>query len=252
MFIVGTRRSETGPNLAGHLRDCEAGYEIPEGQDYIVNYGRHGMRNVANLNARVGGNKLDQLQRLMAAGIKVPNIYIIGRNVTPDYFPRHYYPLLARKIKHSQGRDIIFLRSRRSWLKRRRRVAKRQFCVKYIPKQEEFRVHITKDKLICVSQKIKHPDCSNPHPHIWSREKGWIQIDYDGTYTETLNSIGKKVIQSLDLDFGAIDIILGEDGEFYVLEVNTAPRLNRRRRILYAKFFRKMWKNWKRGNRRNR
>lgn len=34
-----------------------------------------------------------------------------------------------------------------------------------------------------------------------------------------------KAVQSLGLDFGAVDMVIGDDGNAYVLEVNTGPSL---------------------------
>lgn len=242
MFIVSTRHSETAPNLAFHLQNCEAGFIIPEGADYIVNYGRQGMNNRANLNAKLYGDKLEQLERLRRAGIKVPKIIFATH---PNEVARYEFPLLARKVHHSKGKDIIFLKTRRSWFRRMRRVKKRQFFVKYIPKQDEFRVHVLGDKIAGISKKVKNYDYPLPHAHVWSRDRGWIQVDYNGEQSERLSELAIKSIKALELDFGAIDIILGIDGEYYVLEVNTAPRLNRRRRKLYTNFFRQMWKRWR-------
>ncbi len=242
MFIVGTRKSETAPNLAAHLKDCEAGFTIPDEEDFIVNYGRLGMQHIANLNANRRGDKLTQLQNLMAAGIKVPRIILMRNN--PYDVPRYEFPLLARKVNHTKGKDIVFLRTRGSWLKRRRRVAKRQYFTKYIPKSEEFRVHILGDEIGGISKKVKNEESLIHHPHIWCRDKGWIQVEYEGEYYDELKELSIESLRVLELDFGAVDIIKGYDEKFYVLEVNTAPRLNWRRRKLYVKFFRKMWKKW--------
>ena len=41
--------------------------------------------------------------------------------------------------------------------------------------------------------------------------------------SEELTSLGKQAVDALGLDFGAVDIILGADGRYSVLECNSAP-----------------------------
>jgi hypothetical protein len=43
-----------------------------------------------------------------------------------------------------------------------------------------------------------------------------------------------KAVDSLDLDFGAVDVLYSEEGYPFVLEVNSAPRLNKYGRQLYS------------------
>jgi glutathione synthase/RimK-type ligase-like ATP-grasp enzyme len=235
MFIAGTRRGEMAVNLAFHLQNCEGGYEIPEDCNFLVNYGRGNMPN-ADLNPHLIGNKLTQLKVFRDNGLQIPDFYPINWNVS-----RHYhYPLIARKYFHTKGKDAIFLKTRGSWRKRLRRVATRHYFVKYIPKAEEFRVHVCGEEVIGISTKVPFED-EVQHPHIWSRDRGWGQVDYNGPHAEKLCELGVKALKALKYDFGAVDIFLGKDGKFYLLEVNSAPRLNRRRRKLYAQFFRKKY-----------
>ena len=124
-------------------------------------------------------------------------------------------------------------------------MSKRHFIVKYVPKAEEFRVHVLGDNIGGISQKVRNETHPSPNPHVWSRDRGWLQIDYNGRYSEQLKDLGIRAIKALQLDFGAVDIMLGRDGIFYVLEVNTAPRLNRRRRKIYCQFFREKYREWK-------
>jgi glutathione synthase/RimK-type ligase-like ATP-grasp enzyme len=49
-----------------------------------------------------------------------------------------------------------------------------------------------------------------------------------------------KAVAALGLDFGAVDVILGRDGQFYVLEVNTACGLEERTADKYVEAFKEM------------
>ena len=236
MYIVGTRKGETAVNLAFHLKDCEGGYIIPEDVNFLVNYGRTDVNNSANLNSKLINNKYTQILKFKEAGLNAPNVSLIDWNRSRTY----RYPMIARKYFHCKGKEAIYIRNRISWLRRKKRVNKRHYFVEYIPKETEFRVHVCGDEAIGISTKFKFEGTN--HPHIWSRDRGWGQVDYDGEHNEILKELGGKAIKALNYDFGAVDIMLGLDGEFYVLEVNSAPRLNRRRRKLYAKYFREKFK----------
>jgi predicted ATP-grasp superfamily ATP-dependent carboligase len=72
---------------------------------------------------------------------------------------------------------------------------------------------------------------------VRSHDKGWKQIEYNGEFKNKLIEIAKKCIKILKYDFGAVDIILGGNGRFYVLEVNSAPGLEERKLKIYADYF---------------
>jgi len=245
MFIVGTKKSETSINLAKHLKNCEGGYEIPQEQldkkRFIVNYGRSSMSAFAHLNKNLISNKLQQLKILRSNGLHVPDFVELPIVEKDSYFKRiqrNLFPLIARKYRHSKGTDAVFLKTKGSLLKRKHRIKKRDYLVKYVPKLTEFRVHVLGNTIAGISTKIKCEEDTKHHPHIWSRLRGWIQVDYTGTYYEKLKEIGIQSIKALGYDFGAVDVMLGLNGSLYVLEVNSSPRLNMRRRRLYAKYFR--------------
>jgi hypothetical protein len=247
MFILGTKRSETAPNLAFHLKDCEGGYYLPEEEDFVVNYGRIGVCHKTDLNRRVENNKYKQLVLLREKEIPVPDHIPINNCLFENLhkrFPisKYTFPWIARRYKHSRGTDAIFLKSKRSLRKRKCRVLKRDYLVRYIPKIEEFRVHILGGEVGGISKKFRKEDIVKYHPHIWSRKRGWIQLDYDGELKNKLVELAINSCRALGYDFGAVDIISGEKRKLYVLEINSAPRLNRRRRKIYAKYFRKEWK----------
>ena len=236
MFIAGTVRGETSVNLSVHLKNCDGGFSVPEDVDFLVNYGRTDIRN-ADLNKRLINNKKEQIQIFQRAGLNAPDVYNIDWNQSRSY----PYPIIARKYHHCKGTEAIFLRSRKSWSMRRRRVSTRHYFVKYISKSEEFRVHVCGEEAVGISTKIQFENVEEHHPHIWSRDRGWGQVDYNGSHSQKLKELGVEALKSLNYDFGAVDIFLGQDGKFYVLEVNSAPRLNRRRRLLYTDFFRRKY-----------
>jgi glutathione synthase/RimK-type ligase-like ATP-grasp enzyme len=83
---------------------------------------------------------------------------------------------------------------------------------------QEFRVHVVNNKSIKISEKIGNGKTKNhangaifEYPHNFNHKK-------------TLRKLARKAVKCLGLDFGAVDIMY-KDGNFALLEVNTAPCL---------------------------
>jgi len=239
IIITGTKNSETPEKLSKHIKNCEYKYQLNEEDEkyFIVNYGRINVN--GDLNKKIITNKLLQFELFKKAELNVPQIYSLHNFNTID---KKIFPVMARKIKHARGSDIIFLRSKSSMKKRWKRVQKRDFLVQYIPKKIEYRLHVLGDDIIDISEKIHSPKALEEnlyiHPHVWSKERGWTLQTIENKELEIIKDLAIKAVKSLQYNFGAVDMILGNDEKYYILEVNSAPRLNKVRRRLYAKFFR--------------
>ena len=244
IHILQTRGGETAPKLVTHMKKCEVGYEHPKDSCFIVNYGRETSK--AHLNNSLTHNKLQQLVKLKAQGINVPELISFNPKTLLDlpktlikrFLTRDMFPILARKERHFKGKDIIYLKTRKSLWKRLRRVSTREFFIKYVPKEAEFRVHVLGEEVPNICQKVPSEKTTKHHPHVWCSPRGWTLVDYSGEHSVALAELGIKAVKALKYDFGAVDIGLGKDGKFYVFEINSAPRLSKTRRRYYAKYFR--------------
>lgn len=146
----------------------------------------------------------------------------------------NFLPMFGRSRYHSRGEDIVQPND-----------MMRRYCIdyfiQYIPKRAEYRVHVLGDKVVSVSKKVKRHKGINGK--VWNLNNGYKYIEYHGLLKWILGRIGRKAKNALGYDFGAVDIMLGKDMKIYVLEVNSAPRLNYKRRKLYAEYFRNEEKN---------
>jgi len=243
IFIVGTKNSETPAKLAKHLKNSSAGYKISDTEEdsFIINYGRSNIE--SDLNNDLVLNKIDQLEILKEAGINVPKIFILNKKTKYRCFDENIFPLMARKLKHARGSDIIFLKTKSSMEKRWDRIKNRDFLIKYIPKKYEYRIHVLGDKVVNVCKKIHSPKAVEEgdyiHPHVWSKDRGWTLQTIEEEGLIEIKVLAINAIEVLGYDFGAVDLIQGKDEKYYILEVNSAPRLNKTRRKIYVKFFRK-------------
>lgn len=96
-------------------------------------------------------------------------------------------------------------------------------------KTREYRLHIFKDKLVCIQQKrLKASENREHEPdeYIWSHDKGQRifvrhSVEITDEMLEEVKTISVGAVEALSLDFGAVDIVWNEEEGFKVLEVNT-------------------------------
>lgn len=174
-------------------------------------------------------NKLLSLEIFEQNDIRVPEFYKVPFTAHEDnniWF--------GRKINHKQGKDIIIHQGL---------IAENEddYVIKYIPVKKEYRFHVFRDKILQVCLKYKETGTDgvgNEDDYIRNLEHGWkfTGIDWpDEKGNRKASEFAIKAVKCLNLDFGAVDIILGKDEKYYVLEVNTAPGLDTIRCGLYIK-----------------
>lgn len=95
---------------------------------------------------------------------------------------------------------------------------------KFIPKRHEYRVHVWGDGVLDVQEKRFRRDFDPEDRDIRVRnhQNGWVFCREDVNPPDEVLQQSIKAVKALDLDFGAVDIIVGRDREVYVVEVNTA------------------------------
>jgi glutathione synthase/RimK-type ligase-like ATP-grasp enzyme len=108
----------------------------------------------------------------------------------------------------------------------------------YKKRAEKAGVTLNESTIDFVIDQIIKDDISLPNNHSRHNTKGW---KFSFLATEKTPSAIRKVsvdaVKALGLDFGAVDCILGEDNQAYVIEVNTGPGLCASMLDKYAKTF---------------
>lgn len=94
----------------------------------------------------------------------------------------------------------------------------------YIKKKEEYRVHVFRGKVIFKQRKARKLDVpkENVNWQVRNLDGGFIFANKNVELPAVALQSAVAAVDCLGLDFGAVDIILGNDGNYYVLEVNTA------------------------------
>lgn len=93
----------------------------------------------------------------------------------------------------------------------------------------EYRVHVFKDKVIGYQKKSRLRDDMDQEGRedlIRTLSNGWIFRRGHLRKLGRIEDLARFAIQSLNLDFGAVDIIMDEKGNVFVLEINTAVGLS--------------------------
>ena len=157
-------------------------------------------------------DKLHSLVVMSEAGLNVPAWSEDPMELVEEYG----YPILGRKLRHARGSDIQFCLQKRDFRR------PRDFYTAYIPTNREYRVHVVGSEAVRVQAKyLDFPE----------QKKAWIR-NYESGYrfrNPRLRMHRRRLqaaisaVSVLGLDFGAVDLIVGDDNETYILEVNTAP-----------------------------
>lgn len=117
---------------------------------------------------------------------------------------------------------------------------------KYVPKDEEWRIHYMKDRQgvvhpIYIQKKVKRADFEGkPNRYVRNHDNGYT-YQYNGVSpSHSILQTGASVFAATGLDFGAVDIIyVRASDKALVLEINTAPGLEGHSVEVYSAAFRR-------------
>ncbi len=114
--------------------------------------------------------------------------------------------------------------------------------VMYIPKTQEYRVHVVKGNVIDIQRKARQKAVADEDVNwkVRNLANGFIYArDFaEEDLPQDLRLQAIRTVNALGLDFGAVDIIYNQKQKrSYVLEVNTAPGLQGQTLEAYTKAF---------------
>lgn len=171
-------------------------------------------------------NKLQALTLFAKADVPVPTILGLEPSLTQKRLFNRTKPWFGRRIHHEKGKDIVVCNV---WDEVENTVEYRQadyFSV-YIPHTHELRVWTFRGKALAVYHKqYKEPGIDN-----YKRLEFRSELRDDLLEDKHLCQYAVDAIKALKMDWGAVDILRGEDGEDYVLEVNSMPDISSTERV---------------------
>jgi glutathione synthase/RimK-type ligase-like ATP-grasp enzyme len=179
----------------------------------------------------LASNKLESLKELKKHDVRVPELFTNLNDVHLEHFP-----VLGRKTHHIAGNDIILCLQKKD-LAEAVHLGSTYFT-RYIPTSIEYRVHVFGEDVIKVSQKVLTEPERNKDCWIRNFDEGYTFHQPSQKLSAQAKGMAVDAVSSLGLTFGAVDLVVGDDGKTYVLEVNTAPGLQTDNSIeVYVKKF---------------
>jgi len=101
-----------------------------------------------------------------------------------------------------------------------------------IDNRGEYRVHVVAGEVILYQKKSRRVDidgvaevAEGVDADVRNLETNWIYRTGNLKKLERVEELAVNAIEALNLDFGAVDIIMDDEGDIFVLEVNSAPGL---------------------------
>jgi glutathione synthase/RimK-type ligase-like ATP-grasp enzyme len=179
-------------------------------------------------------DKLFTSEYLFNRGIYTPRIWTDKSEIDGKDLP-----VLRRLRYHSRGTDIKFIESKKELKK-----IDGDYFIKYIKSDIEYRLHIFMNQPIRLQKKVLDNMEKKSH-FIHNVEHGYLlkdNFEHDIDLEKNLIAECKLASYNIGIDFGAIDVLIDSNNQPLILEINSAPRLNKYGRQLYIYHFYK-WLN---------
>ena len=176
------------------------------------------------LNSRLAiaenANKHTALVKMHEAGVRTPQFgtdkTTVGREIG--------FPLYGRTNHHQGGAGLYYIRNRFDLVNDNTS----EHFLEAIPIAREYRIHVFNGDVIGVYRKVENEEFTGERNMlVRNLAGGWRFSMCDiPRVRQSLKDIAVAAVSAVGLDFGGVDIIVGEDNVEYVLEVNSAPALD--------------------------
>ena len=249
-YKVGSESATALAQILDVLRIKPEGTYVPKVGHKVINWGNGRIpgwigtantRGVIILNkpaaVNVASNKLTALQALRNAGVAVPE-FTTDFGAARQWLRGGYTVVERHELRGNSGEGIRIVNLDDTEMANDLQTA--PLYTKFIPKSNEFRVHVFRGKVIDYIEKKKLTTDRRPanfNKYVSSINCGWVFSRTDVRDMPEVRAIALKAVAALGLDFGAVDIVF-ENGMPFVLEVNTAPGLSGTTLVNYANAFR--------------
>jgi len=152
-------------------------------------------------------------------------------------FPRKLNAVLCRTLtRANSGRGIVLAELADE-------LVPAPLYVRYTPKQQEFRIHVSdRFGIIDVQEKRRRNGADNDEnfdPYIRSFNNGWVFCREGLVVPPDVTRVAELALHQLGLNFGAIDIGYHETFGTFIYEVNTAPGLEGQTLTNYVTMFKR-------------
>lgn len=227
--------------LGGRVLRLEGSRFIPRRDDILINYGNTDPRQFQRctynaVDLRHATNKLNFFRTMSDRGLAdiIPRFWTDRTEIPDDAFP-----IVCRTVLAGHSGDGIVIAASRDQL------VDAPLYVKYIKKQEEYRVHVGmrngNTSIIAVQRKARRADTPDDQVNwqVRNHHNGFVFVRNGINPPPSVLESAQSALRAAGIDFGAVDVIWNARQErAYVLEINTAPGLEGQTVEDYANFFR--------------
>lgn len=226
--------------LGGKVLRLEGSRFRPRPTDVIINWGNTNpyagpmvmfnepetIRNVSN--------KLVFFQRLKDMLIEdlIPPFWTNKEDI-----PDEDFPIVCRTVLAGHSGEGIVIANTRDEL------VDCPLYVKYIKKQDEYRIHVGVlndggTSIISQQRKARRADMDDPNWQIRNHANGFVFVRQNVQPPALALDVAQRAMLASGLDFGAVDVIWNERQQrAYVLEINSAPGLEGTTIDDYVRYF---------------
>ncbi|NIP41347.1 MAG: ATP-grasp domain-containing protein [candidate division Zixibacteria bacterium] len=136
--------------------------------------------------------------------------------------PADAYPVIVRPQRHAQGRHLYFCENQQMLINATQHCGPNYYISKFIPKVAEYRVFVVQGRVACVATKVP----GNPDDVAWNVARGgrFDNVRWDNWPLKAVKT-AIEAFHLSGLDFSGVDVMTDENGEAYILELNSAPSL---------------------------
>jgi glutathione synthase/RimK-type ligase-like ATP-grasp enzyme len=211
----------------GARRLRRTGTYTPRVNDTVINWGNSAGRRFARIlnsyeSVAIASDKLRTFRRFREAGNVPHPEWTTDRRVAEQWFREgdgRNKVVCRSLLRASEGRGIVVATNAGE-------LVHAPLYVRYFPKQYEYRVHVLRGEIIDVAQKrLRNGEREREgrNQYIRSHANGWIFAHENVQLPAAARQSAIAAVQSLGLDFGAVDLAVNSRGDIRVFEVNTAP-----------------------------
>lgn len=233
-YNPGSRSAKALANaLGGRVLKKTGSRFVFRKSDVVVNWGDvqpPGFCTVNRENIRVASNKLLFFRRMRELAPDVIPEFWESRGDIPD----EAFPIVCRTVLAGHSGAGIVISNTRDHL------VDAPLYVRYVKKQEEYRVHCTRDQILAIQRKARRSDAPDEDVNwqVRNHANGFIFAREGFDTPDSVTAAATTALGAVGLDFGAVDVIWNEKQQrAFVLEINTAPGLEGQTVEDYARYF---------------
>lgn len=235
LFVLPYKMGSASAKALAQALNCkrikrEGSRYRPRESDLVLNYGATTLPTGLQLNGNailnkpeavhVAANKLHTFTRFGMVGISTPR-WTTELDVASEWKDAGMVVVARTKLTGHSGEGIVIARGDDE-------LPTAPLYVEYVPKKEEYRVHVFNGEVIDVQRKMRKRDVPDGQVNwqVRNLSGGFVYGREGVALREEAQHLAVDAVLALGLDFGAVDIIYNERRDaYYVLEVNTAPGL---------------------------